>query len=775
MEIYQDPYSPFSTDHDSKSDHSDLVHFGWPKYDVKRLLPRGKAHLIPVEILSEIFLYATHNSPRSQTNLMLVCRRWHAIMLSTPGIHSRLRIQKWTRKQDVERFGKRWLLYVIIDVDYVTEEAAENFQAAFMAATQARWRSLEFLFSDPDLFLYLGQPPHLHVFHSLTTLKVRLPRKMDCSVDILPHLQRLENFHAYYLHLQVYPPDVHLPLIQTLHVLHLECTSIQWLAGQVFPVLGQCIIIFPPHIEAFELVNMPSCSFLKYDSNNIWPLGQFSLPSLAKLKIKCGQWSILMGTLQVAALYPMFLTAHSMTRLHVQVRCSERLLSYMLRLVPGLKELWLGLASPHALNEAFFHKFAVGGPRSSARVGSANQTIAPLCGKLKRLHLHYERWLRDSEKKAPFPAFGDIVASRQPEKRYGFSLCLSSNDEPKGRVWKVHEPVESFDLNLREGEIYIGFSGPHGIVPLSTASKFNIFDFPFFRELDHITAHGTWYLPIDVFFSFHNLGEVRIQSAYLKIPPSTWVPSNLPLVHTLRVLLVYSIPPSLLAGQIFHKLERFMECSNDIAHDLGQSPLTDMPVCTRLAVDLSRLATLKLPNVRELSVCFDGDEPNIIWDEHVAVNTNLSGLRLLHLCCGFLDVKWPTRTDLIQILTSLPALETLIIDEAYIVNQYVDFFKAFVPIGAQEATGPKQSSGGDHISGVLCPHLQSLQIEDIDPTEQPELMSVFKDVDTLRAVVGCPLKSFTMYKDRRKWELTKRNGSFTIEEVVPARRFVLQI
>ena len=77
--------------------------------------PPHKAHLVPVEIFSEIFQYTVQADPRSQINLMLVCRHWHSIMLSTPGMRSHLRIDMLTRKQDVERPGRGWLLDVTID------------------------------------------------------------------------------------------------------------------------------------------------------------------------------------------------------------------------------------------------------------------------------------------------------------------------------------------------------------------------------------------------------------------------------------------------------------------------------------------------------------------------------------------------------------------------------------------------------------------------------------------------------------------------------------
>jgi hypothetical protein len=73
---------------------------------------------------------------------------------------------------------------------------------------------------------------------------------------------------------------------------------------------------------------------------------------------------------------------------------------------------------------------------ASAMIGPSSQTIIPLCRELKKLHLHYKRWLRGSERKALIPAFGDIVASHQPEEQSGFSLYLSFDEGQKSRSGK---------------------------------------------------------------------------------------------------------------------------------------------------------------------------------------------------------------------------------------------------------------------------------------------------------------------------------------------------
>jgi len=429
--------------------------------------PRHKAHLIPVEIFSEIFLYTVQDDPRSQTNLMLVCRHWRNIMLSTPGIHSQLRINSWTRKKDVERFGRRWLLDVIVGPpldDFETDEwtRAQNldpfeFHACFMAAAEAasRWRSfvlvsfpppgeykdlqimhplqhlesfklhascelgnfLEPLLTaitttvtprftvmevfHPGAALYLAQPAHFRFCSSLTTLRLNCGR-MQNPVDILPSLNKLEVFEAHHLFLPIYSPGSDLPLTQSLRVLCLKSVSVQWIAGRIFPALEECSIIFPHHPDALQSVYMPSCSILKYHSNNLRPLGHFHLPPLARLEVKCGQWRTWRGNLQLTALHRIF-AAQSLTCLHLEIKCSERLLACVLRLTPSLEELWMGLSDPHALSAAFFLAFAAGG--RSTTVEPSSRTIVPLCRQLRKLHLHYKRWSRGTERNGLIPAF----------------------------------------------------------------------------------------------------------------------------------------------------------------------------------------------------------------------------------------------------------------------------------------------------------------------------------------------------------------------------------
>jgi len=802
-----------------------------------------KAHLVPVEIFSEIFLFTVQDDPHSQTNLMLVCQYWRDIMLSTPGIHSQLRIYGWTEKKVVERFGRRWLLDVTVDIQHLETDMYGDIvpgvdpvesHGCIMAAAEAasRWRSLA-LFSfpppgeykdlqlmhplqhlesfklaascelgnfleplltaitttvtprftvmevfHPDAALYIVQPAHFRAFSSLTTLRL-ICRRMQNPVDILPFLHKLVIFEAHHLSLPIYSPGVDLPLTQILRVLHLKSVSVQWMEGRIFPALEECSIIFPHHPDVLQSVYMPSCSILKYHSNNLRTLEHFHHPPLARLEVKCGQWRTWRGNLQLATLHSIF-AAQSLTCLYLEIKCSERLLAYMLGLAPSLEELWMGLSNPHALSSAFFLAFAAGGRNTS--VGPSSRAVAPLCRQLRMLHLHYKRWSRGAERNGLIPAFGAIVASH-PAKEQAFSFRLSFGEGSGLQEWIVHEPVERVDFKLKRDRTFIGVSSPLGIVPLSRASvgdgSYSLTELeypPLPRESEYITTDEWLQLPIDCFFSFHSLKEVRMTSLSLGMRSNTQSSPDAPLFHTLKVLTVRASGLSPLASQTFHKLERYKEEEAFDVDEPRQDRLTEMPVCTRLVTSLSRLATLKLPQVRELEVLVEEEEePDYLWEKYVAVNAQLSGLKLLSLSA----IGTSNFNDIPKILGSLPALEILVLHRGHIVYPYVTFFEAFIPMNAQGTSEPIWEG---QIPEVLCPRLESLQIEDMHPTVLPELMPVLKNIVTLRAIIGSPLKSFTfcywpnLYPGPvQKWELIGRDGSFMMEEVVPAQEFKLDI
>jgi len=441
----------------------------------------------------------------------------------------------------------------------------------------------------------------------------------------------------------------------------------------------------------------------------------------------------------------------------------------MLRLIPALEVLWMGLATPRALRRAFFLGFVARGLSSNAATGPSNRITEPYCKGLKSLHLHYRRWLRDLEKTNVIRTFGDIVASHGPENRPDFSLSLSFDEGTKGQVWTVNNPVEKPELC--DWGVTIGFSHPHGILPFSPTQRHHDVISPLFRESEHlhIVNWNRNRFPIDFLFLFHNLGEFRLTKSSLVIQSNTQLSSNLPIFHTLKVLHVYHIENQILAGHTFHKLEKYTEYWS--LSGVIPDQLTEMPVCTRLSLALCRLATFKLRQICELRIEIDHFELNMVWEKHVAVNSNLSGLKLLVVHSW----RWEPEWDFIQILRSLPALETFAYLFAWGRSLNVAFFRAFAPIDAQ---GKFRSTGQGQTPGVLCPKLKTLWFDSVHFTG---LKPVLKDIVNLRAAVGFPLKHFICWGELvegepyKQWGLIGKDGSFTMEMVVPRKPFDFNI
>ena len=760
-----------------------------------------------------IFLLVIDDWAPKHVQLMLVCRHWYAVIVSTPGVPSRLWIRKSTTMEMVRASiqGTTWLLdlHIHMDDENIGQKfSAGAFDACFMAAIEvaSRWRSLRIYslprprkckafqivpplkslkwfhlgqgfdlagFFEPlmtaitttttpqlthmylenlNAVLFLVQPDCLHVFCSLTTLSIWLSKRMESPINILPHLQRLENFDALHLYLPIYPQHAPLPLIQTLHHLDLKCVSVQWMAGRAFPVLWSCNITFPHHIDTIRLqpVTMPACISLRYDSNDLDPLRSFQDLPLTALAVTSGQWNVRRGNLQLMPICHMVLPrAQSLTILDFQVRCSEQLLVHMLNLLPALMGLTLRLASPRALSEAFFQQFVATKSNADSPCEMGGFPSLPICLKLVELNVKYKRWLRGPERMALLLVFGDIVSSRQSKGSFQLGLKVEGFAED----WFIWRHIESIYEVAGDEPFVAGVSSPHGIITLVPESGVLVKEVPF-KEVEYlITRHQ---LSIGCFLALHHLMELRVRDENDVLPSTP--PPNFPLFHTLRALEAENIRHSFLASQTFHKLERCRMSLYGEGPDLSKDQLTQMPMCTRLDVaDLTLLATLKLPQICELGVSFDHPEFNMIWERHIVVNANLSGLELLHV------YGWYQQADLIQALRCLPVLKSLILANGSDLG--VAFFGEFVRMYPNETAGLMQSHDDGRISAILCPMLRSLLIEGCDPTERVELIPVLKQVVTLRAMCWSTLKRFTLtvIEFGRKFELIGSQGGLVTE------------
>ena len=537
------------------------------------------------------------------------------------------------------------------------------------------------------------------------------------------------------------------------------------MAGRAFPSLGKCHVIFPHHadaLHAFQPVTMPSCSFLLYHSNDLHPLTHFHLPSLDTLDVKNAQWNVGRGNPQISILCPIIAARPQyLTILRLDVTCCEQLLAHALNLALALQELWLGLVHSNALSKRFFQAFIVQEPDAdsvSAMVGPPIQTISPLGPSLKLLHLHYRRWMRGPDKKSLVVVFSDIVGSRQLETKSSFSLSLSFDEALEQSQWTIGKPVRK--IHDFEGvNLILGILCPHAMIPLSTLlPERGLISLPFKKpEWIHLVTRDSTSLE----FSFIRDHMELMVYDYDRPPPPSSLLCASPLFDALKVLVMKCNNPSLLAGHTFHKLERCRLLKEGrLMHSPNERLLTEtgMPICTRVDIDDPWvLAAFKLPQIHELALDFSDRNCGMIWEKHIAVNANLSGLNLLHL------KNWPHDGDLIPILRSVPLLEALIITTWDTVKS----FEALLPLDANGTSRLKQLNRWGKTFAVLCPRLWHLQIECENLWVQPDQVPFVKDIIALRAKWGSPLKVFTFFqfgrKPGRKFELIERHGSFAFE------------
>ena len=453
-------------------------------------------------------------------------------------------------------------------------------------------------------------------------------------------------------------------------------------------------------------------------------------------------------------LYSLVTASSMIINLVLDIQCSEQLLVCMLRLVPALEQLQLRLASPNALGKAFFQAFILREPDedgSPGTVGLPEQVIEPLCPSLQSLHLQYNRWLRGMDNRTLIPLFSDIVSSRQQESLF-FSFVLDFDERHNASSWLVGRPVRK--IWKKNCTVTIGNLYPHDIIiPIFTQlPRSGFLPLPF-KEVDYLYLCDTDNANTHIDFHF-TLDHMELSIGSSDHPTlQTSIPCNLPLLHALRVLVLVDTNPLFMAGCTFCRLERCSVMgSSKLDHIPSQELSTEMPVCTR--VDISNpalLATFKLPQIHELGLNFSPPECIMIWTKHISVNSNLSGLKLLHMRGEHIG------RDLVQILQPLPLLETLIISS----QVDVDTFRAL-----------SQSCWEGHKLAIISPMLQRLQVEGTDPSEMPELTLILEDVITLRKACWSPLKSFMFYifspKPGRKFELIGMDGGFTMEETVLA-------
>ncbi len=425
---------------------------------------------LPAEIMMEIFHIAL-DVGQLRTGLMQVCRRWCKIIEGMASFWSSLDLGAGATPEIVQYLLSRagtHPLAMKIDTNKATNTAGKLHSSLSMAGDKAsQWETLtitSFSQDEPDaqsdhaltsmrlqpmrqlrhlvikgpilspllrLLLqnvattavgtlvsmeidslpaiqYLLQPVHVSIYCSLTTFRAKVP-KMSAPIDLLPHFMQLEVLDLTNLHLSTISDGSPLPLAHVLRHLRLKAASIQWMGGQVFSQLEDCIIIAPLSDPSLHHdVHLPVCTKLHFENWGISPIGQFFAPALDHLRVKSDAWNPYKGNGQmfrlVRAGFGMTIQPKSLS---LNVVCKEKVLLSVLQLLPGLVELELDLPRPSALGKHFFTGLlAKPGNQGTGELKfnwrelfRKNNTgwRCTICPSLRILELKYQRWLRPGD------------------------------------------------------------------------------------------------------------------------------------------------------------------------------------------------------------------------------------------------------------------------------------------------------------------------------------------------------------------------------------------
>ena len=658
---------------------------------------------LPIEVLTEVFTidFANNQSP---IRFMLVCRDWYRIVDGMASMWQSLKLGTWTALDRVERFlQKVWWMNVVIHTEEDAErregeDAGErDIALALVLANASRWRrltidSLPHAIPVPSSVVLppitglkyirvasraqysplldrilenigtaavgslstiettshhtirrLLQPECVQLFRFLTTLKAHTRTASD-EVDLLPHLLKIEDLDLSNISLPPYTDDVDLPLIHTLHHLRLKVVSIQWMGGRKFAQLQSCSIRSPTTYPPLSSdVYFPLCQELELGRLNVEITGRFQAPKVDSVTMKSNEWTPLRGSEQVVLLCRAGLGIHWQPRvLHLSVLCDGGLLLSVLKLLPALNELQLGISRPCVLGRRFFQALLakpMEDPKGKfdrdwdedhpKHVKSWKSSICP---SLKRLELKYERWLRRTDRLDILPPLMAIGWSRMETTTplESFRLCFKRSDM-KWKVLTLDSGPDVLDfaaLEIPQLKAFEGFSSLFKSCVTATATSVIVVDEPglpvhlqrslpifepYFRRLTVLRIPSYFYSAptFDILPNFLQLEELELSSVDI---PSHSVNAGLPLSQTLRRLSLRYMTLTWMDGCVFTRLKRLY--LNRVS--VGEHLSVGLPVCTHIKYeghDFDLLLSIfRVPTLIEL---IKDDGSSSVYSSHI--------------------------------------------------------------------------------------------------------------------------------------------------------------
>ena len=467
---------------------------------------------------------------------------------------------------------------------------------------------------------FLLQATSPHAFHSLTTLKAVLPTLSE-PIDILTWFSKLEVLEATNLLLPSYQNDSPLPFSQSLRRLYLKSGTIEWMAGQVFPLLIVCTIITPCGPFLTLDVHLPACTDFHFHHRSTALFARFHIPIVSSLVFSSNHWTPLQGSQGIVDMCMAGLGTVLQPRvLHLALLCNGSVLRMVLQDLPALEELHLELPRPSALGRGFFTSLMakpVTIPYGIVRAKwfewaekQSNWHVA-ICPSLRVFNLYYQRWVRPSEQFgwiAPLLALGwtrrktatPLQVSCVHMKTDGGNWkrvelvpvelqCLIDLDVPQLKHLALDRPTHRFVFQTYLTSVALsvieGYAPWH--LPNLTEA---VFGTPLYR-IRVLVLHrvGRSYTMLNVLHCFHQLEELSLGGVRSLLYPND---VDLPLLQTLQRLNLFGGCLKWLDGHTFVQLKSF-RVGLMVPSWCGSFPNgVDMPACTHISLGYNCLTFL---------------------------------------------------------------------------------------------------------------------------------------------------------------------------------------
>ena len=772
---------------------------------------------LPVEIFQEIF-YIALDSGEPRRGLMHVCQDWRRTIEGMSNIWVSLKLRAWTAPESVQQTlvmaGGRPLI-VEIDIERPERELKGYYSALGIAATSAsQWRALtitswhqseqevqelENIFSkhlppmnklthirmmrsvtsplphqllqniataavgclnfmeihSPLDIQYLLQPSHVSIFNSLTTFKALSPR-MNHPVDLLPHFNQLEVLELTNLLLPLYGSEP-LPLVDTLHQLHLKGASIQWMGGRVFPQLKSCTIITPPvrsHPLALR-VTLPVCTTFEIVHQDVSFVRNIHVPNVCSLMVKCSQWSAVHGHEQIAHLFRVVIeTPLKPHALHLAIQCQDKFLLPLLMLLPRLEELKLDLARPAALSKNFFIGLIAkpNGPVDWAQFNELKKGTgwrATICPCLRYLELRYEKWLRQSDS---LEFLAPLLAMSWSRGRTVTPLELCLLFKSPQNSWKP------FNLNPQSTVMLSSLGIPlfMELPDTCTSLSFDKLDQCFASTTHLPQERSTWgrepyksplftlcsyhlqvlkiyglnqTLPSHTLLAFQQLKELVLDNVSIPLLPHT---VHLPLVHTLRNLSLFMSSLSWMDGRRFGLLERFEV--DEIGWPISFQQRVGMPACTHIKFRQQDLEVLPLLQSNFQLPSLEMWEFAYSWRDSNNDKQGISALQMIQ-AKSFSFTLWGDCHGLFNLLEFKDEIERLVLQ----------FWTSF-PV---QKLLTRFSEVNEHTGKVACPNMKVLDFhfQEVSDKNKDVINQWCIQMMDRRRLIGHPLEECRFWWD----------------------------